>query len=225
MQGKAQEHEAAYAGERLVRLRLRGHPAPERLPTGEQREPRRDAGGIEHSLTHARLGHRGRIGPARPLFHIEELVAVRRYSPFPERLRDRFEKRMAHPRAGPVRQHEQGTRASRRDEQVIHPSPVPPPRPYRILPRRSGPSSVTTIFCSSRLLPSVRRTTYSPGSACRSSSADVGSPNPRGRGRSRFSSHVTRCSPGNPEPVRVRIVSPAAFVITSFTPSGCMSLS
>ena len=91
------------------------------------------------------------------------------------------------------------------------------------LPLFAGGKSITVILRSSFFLPRLSRTTYSPAATRRSSSADVGSPNPLGRGRSRFRSHVTRCTPGNPEPVRLRTVSPAAVVITSFTPSGCIS--
>ena len=93
-----------------------------------------------------------------------------------EHLRQPLEKRMAHPRPGTVREHQQRLGLGPSDEDVIH--------PYRILPRRSGGNSLTTMRCCTLRLPTAARTVYSPGTARRSSSAEVGSPRPRGRGRS-----------------------------------------
>src|SRR6266480_638142 len=226
MQREAEKDEAAYTGERRLGGRGRGHPAPERLAAREQRQTRRDSGRLSNGFPHTRGGHGGWVGPAPTFLHVQKLVAERGDLPERERLCQLLEKRVAHPRPGAVRQDEQRPCIVGRDEQVIHRSPFPhPPSPasYRILPSRSGGRSITVIFRSSLRLPSVKRRTYSPAGTRRNSSGDVGSPSPRGRGRSRFRSHVTRCTPGNPEPVRLRTVSPAAVVITSFTPSGCIS--
>ena len=70
VQREAEEHQAAHAGQRRRRLRLRGHPAAERLAAGEQRQRRASARPLGDRGAHGGVGDRRRVGPLRAALHV-----------------------------------------------------------------------------------------------------------------------------------------------------------
>ena len=111
VQRKSEEGEAADVGQRRHGLRLRGHPAAERLAAGDQRHPGKESRRLGHGGTHGRVRDLRRIGPLAALLHVGELVAQRRDAALAEFGRDRRHERMVHPGARAVRQHIAGRAA------------------------------------------------------------------------------------------------------------------
>src|ERR1019366_4298195 len=78
MQRKADEDEAANAGQRLLGLRLGGHAPAERLAAGEERQP----GALRRRLgdggAHGGMRHGGRVGAPRTLLPVRGRVAASR---------------------------------------------------------------------------------------------------------------------------------------------------
>src|SRR3989454_8252741 len=66
VQREAEKHEPLHARERLAGLRRRGHPPAERLPAGDERQPRRRACRFHHRGSNRGRRHGGRGGAARP---------------------------------------------------------------------------------------------------------------------------------------------------------------
>src|SRR5205823_2951185 len=93
------------------RLRLRSHPAAERLPACEKRQLPLPSG--HHRFAHARVKHRRGIDPLPAHFHVRKLVPQSRYAFGRERITQFLQERMPHPRARSVRQHVERPRSLR----------------------------------------------------------------------------------------------------------------
>ena len=77
MQRKAEEGQPAHAGQRRLRLRLRGHPAAERLAAGDERQPRQQIERRRYRGAHRCLRDVRRIGTPCAIFHVGKLIAQR----------------------------------------------------------------------------------------------------------------------------------------------------
>ena len=117
VQREAEEGEAANAGQRLVRLRLRRHSSAERAPAGEERQVRSVLHGFRSRSADGGVGKPRRIGPARAFLHVEELVAQGCNPPLGQPLRVRLHRLVGHPRPGAVREEVEGLRAIRAQEE------------------------------------------------------------------------------------------------------------
>ena len=107
VQREAEEDEAGDAGQRRLGLRLRRHPAAERLAAGEQRQARPGAG--SPSATAARTAAwatRGGSGRRERALHRRELEAQRGDAALGQAVGDRGHERMVHAGAGAVREDE-----------------------------------------------------------------------------------------------------------------------
>ena len=80
VQRKGEKDEAGDIRQRLFRLCAGGHAAAEGAAAGEQGQVGRHPGRLGRRRAHHRMRQPRRIGPLRPLFHVEELVAQRRDS-------------------------------------------------------------------------------------------------------------------------------------------------
>jgi hypothetical protein len=117
VQREADEHEPRDARQRLGRLRLRGHSSAERPPAGEQRQPGQLLRGRGDGGAHRGVRERRRVGPLRAAFDVAEVEAQRRDAALGEPARETLHRRMAHPGARAVREHEHRGRAGRHVQQ------------------------------------------------------------------------------------------------------------
>jgi hypothetical protein len=75
MEGKSQEGQAAHMGERIGRLRLRGHAPAEGLTARNQRQCRYQRVGRGNGGADGGVANGGRIGSPAALFHVRKLIA------------------------------------------------------------------------------------------------------------------------------------------------------
>jgi hypothetical protein len=118
---KAEEGESPHARHRGGRLRLRAHPAAERLAAGDERHPRAAPRRLGDGGAHRRVCHLRHVGPLRAARHVRELVAQRRDAASGQPAGDRGHERVRHAGAGAVPEHEARRRAGGRRQQPGHP--------------------------------------------------------------------------------------------------------
>ena len=107
MQGKSKKYQSLNRVEWIDRLRLGSHAPAERFPAREQAQVRRGAACSLHRGAHAAWQSARRIRSAALSCHIGELEAQRRDPFLREPGGELREKRMRHPRARAVREHEE----------------------------------------------------------------------------------------------------------------------
>ena len=134
MQRESEECEATNAGERLGRLRLRGHAAAEGLAAGEERQAVEDPRRFGNRRADCRLRDRRRVGPLRASLHVGEVVAQRGDAALGEAFGRRAHERMIHAGAGTVREHIAGPRAVWAGYEPIHPAVRPRLETYPLQP-------------------------------------------------------------------------------------------
>ena len=103
MEREAEEDQTAHFGQRIERLRLRGHTSTERLAAGEQRER---PGGGQNGGPDSCMRHRRLVHPLRPGLHVGELKAQRGDAALGEAVSDSRHERMTHARTSPMGQNE-----------------------------------------------------------------------------------------------------------------------
>ena len=108
------------AGKRRVRLRLRRHAPAKGFSAGDQRQSRAASRGFRDRGAHRGMRDGRRIGPLAALFHVGKLVAQRRDAAFGKARRNRFHRRMPHPRARAMGEDETGARLFRPHHQRRH---------------------------------------------------------------------------------------------------------
>ena len=111
VQRKSEEGQSVHALERSVRLRLRGHPAAERLAAGDERHVRQQTLRRGHRGTDRCLRERRRVGPLAAALHVGKLIAQRGKAARREPARHIVQEGMIHSCAGAMRQHVASSRA------------------------------------------------------------------------------------------------------------------
>jgi hypothetical protein len=105
MQRESQKHEAAHAGQRRHRLRLRRHAAAERFAAREQRHSRQERRCRRDGGTNGGMRDLGSVHALAAAFHVREVVAQRGDAPLGEVVGKGGQERLLHPRTRPVCHH------------------------------------------------------------------------------------------------------------------------
>ena len=147
MKRKAEEDEPAHAGQRLLRLRVGGHPPAQGFSPRHERQPRRRAGRRGDGRADGGFEHARRIGAARLRLHVRKLVP-QGGDPSPgQGACDGCEEGMTHARPRAVGQHVQEPGVRRALQQRRHPTHALPDDELELL-------RFERYFARSRYLPS-----------------------------------------------------------------------
>src|SRR5579859_6463523 len=107
MQRKSKKHDPSHSLDLPFGRRLRSHPPSHRFSTRQQRQFRSNFPRCSHRRRHRRRQHRRLVRHFPPLLHIRKLIPQRRHSYPRQFARQCAHKRMPHPRARSMPQHQQ----------------------------------------------------------------------------------------------------------------------